>query len=91
METIRLNQVLDAMDQKGQDGKRKEFEIVFFTHGKGKESERIHLRRAVRCGLPTHLRSKDYLIGIRVPINTGHDYPVHSKLITMFNGKTVTY
>lgn len=77
------------MDQRDDKRERVPFSITFFTHGK--RVERIKLDKAVRCGLPKHLRGKDNLIGIRVPINSTHPYAVHQRLITEFNGQDVSY
>ncbi len=89
MEAIRLKRALEIIDQRSESGEPIPFSISFMTFGK--RVDRVHLATAIKSKLPGHLRSNPFLVGVRVPINSGHDYPVHTRLITEINGKTVTY
>lgn len=89
MKAVKLQDVLSEMDKRNAKGERLPFSITFYTHGS--RVDRIALSKAVRCGLPKHLKGKDNLIGVRVPINSTHPYPVHQRLITEFNGQDVVY
>lgn len=92
VKAIRLRDGLAETSRKGKDGKPLPFHIAFMSVDMKRKKlvERIELERAVRCGVPKTMRHNPYLIGIRVPHNSHHDYVVDIHLITQINHKIVS-
>lgn len=89
MATIRLGAMLDEMDREVK-GQKKPFTLTFImlnrTKRTGGQTRTVH--GWVRCG-QTHNMKKNGTIGIMEPDSSNHPIPVHTWLITHFNGKEV--
>ncbi len=78
--------MLRCMEEKTLDNKPKPFQICFFTQ----EGKRVELPAAERCALPSNQRAHPYMVGVRPLLRDKHAYSVHSRLITVFNRKSVS-